>query len=192
MSFWSHMGAMLPSILGFGSSVGAAGLSLHGVREMNAANQKMARDQMSFQERMSSTAYQRTMADMEAAGLNPMLAANMGGASSPSGSTAQMQNEYGGAVSSALDAQRAYAEVKNMQQQNQKLRADTRLSNAMRQVTVEEAKVKGATAKSLSTQLPGLETEQEIDESNYGKFMRYLGRLNPFGETATGLLKAIK
>ena len=53
----------------------------------NAFNADQARQQMDFQERMSSTAHQREVKDLLAAGLNPILSAN-GGASTPSGASA--------------------------------------------------------------------------------------------------------
>src|SRR5574341_163103 len=49
------------------------------------ASERASERQMEFQREMSNTAYQRAVRDMQAAGLNPMLATSQGGASTPSG-----------------------------------------------------------------------------------------------------------
>lgn len=59
-----------------------------------AYNAEQARINREWQEHMANTVYQRTIADMKAAGINPVLAAGMGlgTAGSNSGATAQMGN----------------------------------------------------------------------------------------------------
>lgn len=66
--------------------------------QYSSAEASMNRD---FQERMSSTAYQRATADMRAAGINPMLAYAQGGSSSPGGAMGSAQSAGGASTSGA-------------------------------------------------------------------------------------------
>lgn len=97
---------LIPRVFNWGNilaaGIGAAATYFGGERQ-NSANSAQSLRQMEFQERMSSTAHQREVADLRAAGLNPILSANAG-ASSPAGSQATMQNTTASAYSAALQS----------------------------------------------------------------------------------------
>lgn len=83
---WQAIGAIGSTLLGglFGKS---------GAERQNEAQERVADKQMAFQERMSNTAHVREIADLKKAGLNPILSAKLGGASSPAGAMPNIVNE---------------------------------------------------------------------------------------------------
>lgn len=79
------MGAELGAIASTAASLGGAGIDAWASREN-------AKDQMHFQEKMSNTAHFREVQDLIRAGLNPILSAKYGGASTPPGANAGPTN----------------------------------------------------------------------------------------------------
>lgn len=76
----------LGNIINMGSMLASNAMSAASQSSAMRYNSKEAKAQRDWQERMSSTSYQRGVKDLEAAGLNPVLAAYNGfGAQTPSG-----------------------------------------------------------------------------------------------------------
>lgn len=135
-----------------GAALGAAGISaaggLLGTAVSNRASAKQARLNREFQERMSNTAFQRAADDLEAAGLNRILALGSP-ASTPGGAMGQVYN-YGspiesavnsgiGAYTSAYGAQQSQATIANLE-------ANTKLANTRQLQELQKTKIYEAIA----------------------------------------------
>lgn len=141
------MGLNLASALSIGAGIFAGGpigaglvsggLSMFGGDRANAANAQEAAKNRNFQELMSNTQYQRAAVDLKAAGLNRILAVTQGGAGVPGGAQAQQQDVVTPAVNSALNANKARAEINLLNSQKDKVDAEAegqRITNAMKGV----------------------------------------------------------
>lgn len=97
---------------GLSSALASGMFSLAGSGLQAWSQSREAEKQRDWAEYMASTAYQRTMADMEAAGLNPILAYSQGATGSGPGAAAtSMPNVMEGLAASAMEAKMLEANI---------------------------------------------------------------------------------
>lgn len=183
------------SIAAIGANVLGSVGSYFGQKETNKANLKIAREQMDFQERMSSSAYQRAMKDMEKAGLNPILAGKVGGASTPAGASATMVNPVSQSAQILSSTAAQIANVEKTIAETQAIKQNTAIKKPASQIAGQTSSFLSALERNIDIiKSPEVQRQMRRDLDSIKNYLSE--NYNSAKDTATsyadGLLKSLK
>jgi len=189
--------AWVPALTAIGGILGG--------ERANRQSAKSVREQMAFQERMSNTAHQREVADLRAAGLNPILSATGGaGATTPSGGNVNFADVVSPAVSSALQARMMNAQLKNLGVDYEVSVNTARQLDSQRRATEATQQKTDVEREILQEALKGARVEGVLDEkplgslfeggwrnTSVGEITRLLNRIFGSGGSAGNLMRML-
>lgn len=177
-----------------------SGASMIGSLIQGANANQQAQKQMDFQREMSSTAVQRRVADMKAAGINPMLAAG-GEASSPQGAMGSMENPMAG-VSTGIETAIAKKQAEKTQDLQDAQISNTGADTATKYATQaliqnqQASTAKDIEQKSMQNKILSQTLDSQIKkakaEGDYSEVNQLMNILNSGASSANQLLNPLK
>lgn len=170
MSEWLAGANILGSVLGAFGQGSANSQNASMAREAWNNNLYAMMENQRFQERMSSTAYQRAMNDMRYAGLNPILAYSQGGATTPGGMGASMQaatmqnvmDELGEGVASAAQSAKDWEAKDLVKEQQKSTQSQTDLNKATEALANQNEKVAAAQVKKVEEETENVRLQRPL------------------------------